>query len=496
VVAATKPAPFFSAKKREKLSRGLLGAAIFLCGALFLFILAGAVATRNPSKYAALLIVSLFVVIGVLLFRFISLRHPEEPWLFQFGVLGLLSKLLASFARYQILIQVYGGNGDATRYDKAGSEYAWAVVSGGDIPELTELSKTFFVERFTGWVYLGVGPDMLAGFFIYAILAFIGTYLWYRGTAEVLTVGFNRRRYFLLLMFMPSLLFWPSSIGKEALMLFGLGFFIWGASLAMRRRYFLALILCAASGWFIGIIRPHVVALYAAAFVFAFVFGRLGPSKSTGGGLARGFVTVLAVLLLILVSSRALDFLGVEDLSTDAVQARVVEQNRLTFQGGSSFGSGPVSLVPSDLVVGVFTVFFRPMIYEAHSLLMMITALESTFLLLYLGVRFSSVWCGLKNLRRRPFLLFMLGAALLYGVAFSSFLNFGLLARQRSLVLPALFVFACIVPAERSEEAEKERSSGSRGGDLSPVFPGPTPSGPGRSHGFHSREKLAYKDSG
>ena len=88
--------------------------------------------------------------------------------------------------------------------------------------QLDNIRKTNFLRWFTGVVYYLFGTDMIAGFIVFGLIAFVGSYLWYRATVEAVPF-LDRRLYFLIVMFVPSILFWPSSIGKEALMQFAIG---------------------------------------------------------------------------------------------------------------------------------------------------------------------------------------------------------------------------------------------------------------------------------
>jgi hypothetical protein len=58
--------------------------------------------------------------------------------------------------------------------------------------------------------------------------------------------------------------------------------------------------------------------------------------------------------------------------------------------------------------------------------------------------RFASVRASVTRARATPFLLYCWVLTILYAATFSSFANFGLLVRQRSLVLPALFVLLAL----------------------------------------------------
>ena len=56
----------------------------------------------------------------------------------------------------------------------------------------------------------------------------------------------------------------------------------------------------------------------------------------------------------------------------------------------------------------------------------------------------KSLAISLRHLRSVPFLFYCWTLTILYGVTFQAFANFGLLDRQRSLVLPALYVLLCL----------------------------------------------------
>ena len=76
------------------------------------------------------------------------------------------------------------------------------------------------MELITTGVYTVIGPITLAGFLVFSSFAFWGAYLLYRAFRIAVPNG-DARRYALLVFLLPSMLYWPSSIGKEAwLMLF------------------------------------------------------------------------------------------------------------------------------------------------------------------------------------------------------------------------------------------------------------------------------------
>ena len=146
-------------------------------------------------------------------------------------------KLIGACIRYAVVFDVYGGSADAKAYDKAGR--AARGVVPGRTPRLRAGSdkNTHFIEVVTGFVYTIIGPTQLGGFFVFSWLGFLGLYFFYRAFALAVPHG-DHRRYALVLFFVPSLLFWSSSIGKEAWMTLTLGMVAYGAARAFTRKPF------------------------------------------------------------------------------------------------------------------------------------------------------------------------------------------------------------------------------------------------------------------
>src|SRR5207248_9478851 len=126
---------------------------------------------------------------------------------------------------------------------------------------------TGFLNLLTGIVYVVMGPTKLGGFLLFSWLGFWGLYLCYRAFRIGCPEG-NARRYAVLVFFLPSLLFWPSGIGKDAWMIFAVGLSAYGAARVLTRARGGFLLLClglAASG--VG--RPHVAALMVGGLALA-----------------------------------------------------------------------------------------------------------------------------------------------------------------------------------------------------------------------------------
>ena len=153
----------------------------------------------------------------------------DRRWLPTMVIVTFGLKLLGSGLRYWTLVAVYDGSGDAGGYHTRGLELAdvWRTFT---VPDVTFGGPgTTFVSKATGFIYAAYEPTMLGGFFIFATLAFVGQLLLYAAFRRA--VPTRRLFWYGIAVFaLPSLLFWPSSIGKESLMLLFIGITAYGSA--------------------------------------------------------------------------------------------------------------------------------------------------------------------------------------------------------------------------------------------------------------------------
>ncbi|MDQ4044748.1 MAG: hypothetical protein M3173_04785, partial [Chloroflexota bacterium] len=243
------------------------------------------------------------------------------------------------------------------------------------------------------------------------------------------------RRFALLVFLLPSLLYWPSSIGKDAWMLLTLGVAALGtAKIVTGRRSGVVALALGIAG--MGFVRPHVAAMVLVAVLIAMIPRRAGGASARfGARLAIIAVTLLGGSFLL---QEVESFFGLEG---DLREARGVleETEQRTTQGGSSFSAEPVESI-TDLPNALVTVLFRPFPHEAHNVQSLISSLEGVFLLVLFLAAARRLARAPTAAWREPYLLFTLAYSLLFVVAFSGFGNFGILARQRIQVLPLLLV--------------------------------------------------------
>jgi hypothetical protein len=379
-------------------------------------------------------------------------------------MLAVAVKLTASYISYLSLVNDWLGPQDATGYDDFGRRFAGAWLGrGGTAPELPDLRQHNFIRWFTGIIYYLFGIDTLTAYFVFGLLALVGSYAWYRATVESVP-QFDRRLYLGLVMFLPSMAYWPSAIGKDSLMQLALGLVALATARLLRQRLMIAAAIGAPGVWLLWGVRPHLLAIAMTAVGCAYIGGRVRAGDHGLRGLVGRPVGLLAVALLAgFTVIQGATFLGIEDLSVGGIEARLDQQTEESSIGGSTFDTGGSSLNPLYLPQKAATVLLRPFPWETSSVLQLFASLEGIALGGLVVLRLSSLGAAVSRVRSTPFVLYCLVLVISYAAFFSSIANFGLLVRQRSLVLPALFVLLAVNPASAVPAAARRRTDVTHG---------------------------------
>lgn len=354
-------------------------------------------------------------------------------------IIGLVLKLFAALPRYWMSFELYDGAADAARYALEGSIVAEQVRNGDLAPNTgLPLVGTGFVVLVTGYVFALTGPTTLGGFIFFSWLGFWGLFFFNRAFREGVPGG-DRWRFAVLLFLLPSMLFWPSSLGKDALMLFGLGIFAYGASLVLNYRAIGWLYLLAGSALTV-LVRPHITLMAVFGLCLAYVLRKHPKERSTFRTLAFAAVLIAGSSLVL---QRAAGFFGLESLEAEDISSVIERTGERTTGGGSTFEAAPASS-PLNLPSSIVTVLFRPFPFEAHNVQTLITSLEGTVLLILTIMSISRLRRLPRYLRSTPYLVFVIVYALMFCYAFSSFSNFGILARERIMVFPMIIALLAL----------------------------------------------------
>lgn len=392
-------------------------------------------------------------------------RTSEEPWLPGLMVLAMLSKLLGSWVRHYVLFDVYSGSGDARRYHGFGTVIA-ETWRNFQIPDVSTVGFGSEGTRFTAWVtglvYAPYEPSLLGGFFLFAILAFVGQFFFYLAFRTIAT-GKQIRRYAILVFFWPTLVYWPSSIGKEALIMPFLGLGSWAAARLYKSYHIRWLPLIAFGAFTVSMVRVHVAALFAGSLVAGVL---LAKRHSRGGEVAarRALVLLIGAVASVPLAIGVGDKFGVDlgsNLSVDDLEPVFDDVGDTTGQGGSQVSGGAIR-TPLDIPAGALKVLFRPLPVEANNLQMLASSVEGVLLLGLVLWRSPKIIANRRLIRRSSYLMFCLVYSALFIWAWSAILNLGILARQRALVIPFILALIVALGWDREEDGAELTHAGER----------------------------------
>ncbi|HKY47101.1 MAG TPA: hypothetical protein VJQ79_03860, partial [Acidimicrobiia bacterium] len=429
---------------------------IKLVDVALLSVTAGTPTQGSPFGTAA---IAIFFFIIMTFVGYTMVTDQDRTWLPVFVIAGFVAKLLGSTARYLVLELVYGGKGDASGYHGSGLELS-SVWRSFQVPSSIQRVGTDVLEGITGLLYVPYQPSKLGGFFIFASISFFGQLLLYAAFRHSFPAR-HLKWYAALIFFWPTMVYWPSSIGKEAMMVLWIGIASYGVARLLKSYnpgWILLIGVGLAGG---GIIRLHMSLLLAGGLVLALLFAKAPAVK--GAQIRRlGLLGVAAVGLVIAAVFTAADF-GVDLAAVASAEAATDEVGNVlsgveaqTDKGGSAVTGSAVSS-PLDLPEAILRVMFRPLPNEATNIQTLASSLEGTILLLVFIVRLPWILRNMLRMRRTPYSVFAFVYTGGFIIAFSAILNLGILARQRSQVIP--FFLALLVVWGRKHVDEDDEVS-------------------------------------
>ncbi|HKX76653.1 MAG TPA: hypothetical protein VJR05_14825 [Acidimicrobiia bacterium] len=403
--------------------------------------------------------VTIAVAFGALVFWIARrMTRPEDKrWLVKLMMLGFVAKLAGSVARYLALVLVFG-SGDATGYHSYAVGWAPFIRDFQWDAAIADLPNRGFGTNSTKimvtLLYAIYTPSLLGGFVGLGCLSYLGQIGLYAAFRRW-TDPSRWKPYAILLFFLPTLVFWPSSVGKDALMLAFIGLSALGISMVFDQ-FRVRHLLVATTGIALAVlVRPHVAMLLVGSAAIAVAVGKR-PQES-GAARRRWVVLVILAIALAIGAPRAAELLKVE-LTADGIDALLERQEDATAQGGSEV-SGEVVRNPLQFPGAALRVLFRPLPHEANDAGTALSSIEGLALLALTIFFAPRMLKGLRSIRSNPYLTFSLTYTFGFVIAFSTVFNLGILARQRAQLFP-MFLAVLIglretKPAVRSAKEQR-----------------------------------------
>lgn len=229
-------------------------------------------------------------------------------------------------------------------------------------------------------------------------------------------------RYWSLVLFIPSMSYWSSAIGKDSVVFFAISIFIYAITTSKKKTLLVSVSLA-----ILFMIRPHIALAILLSFIVYFIL----QSNS------HIILKVISLPFIIGISTIALGFVqeyvGVDEVSVEGVEEYFDGRKHLNMGGGSSIDTSSMILP-----VKMFSYIFRPFPFEAHSLIAFIASIENSILFCsfaYIAYKAKDYFNIIFKNENLWLLLYTIitWIMLSYGLK-----NLGIAARQKWMFMPVI----------------------------------------------------------
>jgi hypothetical protein len=347
-----------------------------------------------------------------------------------FGI-GLLAKLSACGVYLHLCYTIYTEN-DAFGYFNR----ALAISEGGTIQFVFPSTSTNAIYNLTA-IVVSLTPSITFAFCTFTLTAFFGQMLLYRAFCIGVPNG-NRRLAAVMCFFFPSLIFWTSPVGKDAIVLFGLALASVGVARLFSHRVSASILPILLGLIIVQFIRPHIAALFGCSLGVTYLL--LWRSRNVTGILIKFLAVPLLLVFAVWLGYQTQSTFGLQSVEGAVVRADSI-RSFTGAQGGSDFGYyDPIwyRVLTSPFLL------FRPFPWEVVNFFSGLAAAEGVFAFVMLVSRRRVVSYFLSRWHEYPFVSFVAAYSLLSIASLSTVINnMGTLARQRVMVFPLFVVLCC-----------------------------------------------------
>lgn len=275
----------------------------------------------------------------------------------------------------------------------------YTIKNGGDAIWYYQLSNSNDLEFSFGTI----GIIIITGFFTSILnLSLLGTFLAFNIFGYIGLISFDAclisltrektkiiRRLCTLIIFLPSISFWSSAIGKDALSFMAVGLLLW-STIEFKKRSWLLFF----SIFIMLIVRPHIAAIIIISFIISLFFSQ---NISFLKRLIFGFIGIISAAALI---PFAMNYTGLSQIDqlTEYIEQR---------QGYNQEGGGSVDISKMNTPFKLFTYLFRPLPFEANNIFSLAASFDNIIILSLFLFGFFSFIKHKKNINNNENTIFL-----------------------------------------------------------------------------------------
>lgn len=432
----------------------------------------------RPWEWLALIF---YVIIIFLIGAYIQRKKVRRDPSYHYYNIGLLAKVGGGLA-FALIYMLYYGGGDTFSYYE--TSLAFSNMLGQDPNNFMEVffggatqeNKSAFTHETgvpLGYIFLDpenlmvsklTFPFLLLGLNSYllttllvSVFTFIGLWRLYR--TFVSHYPHLKRNLAITTLFVPSVVFWGSSILKDSFTLAATCYFISYTDALINRKgnLFGNLIPLLLSAYFILSIKPYLFIILIPGTLVWLSYGALQKIRSR---LARYMVVPFIYLSILggsyLILSSIGGVLGRYSFEQAFQMAAVIQEDlQQEYYHGHTFDIGDFEPTPTGVLskfpIGTVSGLYRPFLPEVANVVMLASALETTVLLVMTVLPFiRNNWSHLFGfITSNPLLVYCLVFSVLFAFMIGvTTPNYGALVRFRIPFLP-LFASSLMILSDR-----------------------------------------------
>jgi hypothetical protein len=309
-------------------------------------------------------------------------------------------------------------------------------------------AQNFIIDHFSWWHYAHYGTDFILflnypfiqlglpfwfGFLLYGIVGFMGVLKWMQWVELVVgqKIQYKGINVLYLVFLFPSLHFWTANLGKEPLIFWGITTVFYAVASANYKSFSFIV-----GALLLVIIRPHVALMLLLAIGLVMMFQKTYSLKKrlTIAVIVFSVFTALFYMVLQLTQIRYLDWKRMQYFNEFSI---------LSFRNSGTY----VPMLDYNYAYRFFAFNFRPLFFDAKSVLGFLASIENALLLLiYLTALVVAVVFYKKIVFpqwMKMAFLFALIASLLY---IQRYANLGIFMRTKIMFQPfVLIALFCII---------------------------------------------------
>lgn len=291
-----------------------------------------------------------------------------------------------------------------------------------------------------------LGMSLFNIYLLFGFFGYLGHYIFYK----LLKLNYLEGRTILsqplvvVVLYLPGFHFWTAALGKDSLIFVGIMLIY--LFLSNIKKYFfqgiigVVLVVC---------IRPHILmAMLIAVSVIQVL------NFSDGISFQKIGVLALIIVSLMLALPFVQKFIHLDDLSFSEVGDTFDKYNKMGTKK-KLVKTSNIDVTNYSLGAKMFTYMFRPIVFEARSVMQIISSIENIVILrvVYLWLR-SFKW-KLLWYKGTFYLKFLLGYSLISWIILAmGMYNLGIASRQKYMVLPALFLLCFYNQSQANKEVQ------------------------------------------